>query len=355
MIPDPAASPPAIHLIGYGKDGVEERAIADLDDLRNTLGTWPVEWINVDGLADVELIRAIGELFGLHHLALEDVVNVHQRPKVEEYDDHAFIVTRMSRTDTPSGEQISMFLGTGFVLTFQERPGDCFDPVRERIRRHRGLIRERGADYLTYALLDAVIDSYFPVLEAYGDRIEALESAITTSADAYKVAEIHALKRELLNLRRLIWPQREMVGGLSRDRTAYISEHTQIYLRDCYDHTIQLMDLLETYREIASGLIDIHLSSTSARMNEIMKVLTIIATIFMPLGFIAGVFGMNFDRAASPWNMPELGWYLGYPFALTAMLLTALGLLWFFQRKGWIGRNSAHGQSSSAHQRGDVP
>jgi magnesium transporter len=338
-----------IHVVGYGPDEIEERNIVNMEELKSALGTLPVMWINVDGLADLDLIKALGELFGLHGLALEDVVNVHQRPKVEEYEDHAFIVTQIFQSGVASaGEQVSMFLGESFLLTFQERAGDCFDPVRERIRKHRGQIRERRADYLAYALLDAAIDSYFPVLEAYGERLDELETAVTTAAKEHHVAEIHALKRELLTLRRTIWPQREMVNALARDPTTYISEQTQVYLRDCYDHTIQLMDVVETYREIASGLIDVYLSSVSARMNEIMKVLTIIATIFIPLSFIASLYGMNFDREASPWNMPELGWYFGYPFVLSVMLLTLLGLLWFFYRRRWVGGAPGKGGAEPA-------
>ncbi|MEC9339908.1 MAG: magnesium/cobalt transporter CorA, partial [Pseudomonadota bacterium] len=231
--------------------------------------------------------------------------------------------------------------GEGFLLTFQERAGDCFDPVRERIRRRHSQLRERGADYLTYALLDAVVDSGFPVLEACGERLEVLEAAVSSGSRDVQVTDIHRIKRELLDLRRTVWPQREMVSALAREPTAYISDQTRIYLRDCYDHTVQLMDLLETYREIASSLIDLYLSSVNARMNEIMKVLTIIATLFMPLSFVASLYGMNFDRTVSPWNMPELGWALGYPFILVLMLAMAFGMLWFFLRRGWIGNRAA--------------
>jgi magnesium transporter len=230
-----------------------------------------------------------------------------------------------------------MFLGANFLLTFQERTGDCFDLVRDRIRRRRGHIRERKADYLAYALLDAVIDGYFPVLEACGERLESLEDAVLDKPSGEQSAQIHEMKRDLLTLRRAIWPQREMINALTRDSSAHVSDQTRVYLRDCYDHTIQLMDMLETYREIASGLVDVYLSSVSARMNEIMKLLTIIATIFIPLGFIAGLYGMNFDTGVSPWNMPELSWRWGYPFALGLMAVVAIGLLLFFRKRGWIG------------------
>ncbi len=344
LVVDPAALQPMIRLIGYGPDDLEEHDVANIDDLESLIDKWPVIWINVDGLADLDLIKRLGEIFGLHRLALEDVVNLHQRPKVEDYESHVFIVSAMIHAEKgPFTEQVSLFLADRVLLTFQERPGDCFDPVRERLRKHRGQIRERGVDYLAYALLDAVIDGYFPVLEAYGERLEVLELAVTKEPSARHAAQIHGMKRDLLILRRAIWPQREMVNALIRDSSPHITEQTRPYLRDCYDHTIQLMDMVEIYREIASGLFDIYLSGVSAKMNEVMKVLTVIATIFIPLGFIASLFGMNFDRDASPWNMPELGWYLGYPFALAVMLAVALGLLWFFYRRRWIGGGAGRG------------
>jgi len=338
LIADPAAHPPAIDFIGYGPDAFEERTIADAAEVGALRGKWPVLWVNVSGLADIGTIQALGDLFGLHRLALEDVVNVHQRSKSEAYDDHVFIVTRIvAPAAAVATEQISLFLGEGFVLTFQERPGDCFEPVRDRLRGKRGRIREFGADYLAYALLDAAIDGYFPVLEAYGERLEALEDSVMANPEPGQGALIHEMKRDLLTLRRAIWPLREMANGLGREVSPLIGEQTRLHLRDCYDHTIQLLDVVETYREIASGLVDVYLSSTSARLNEIMKVLTIIATIFIPLGFIAGLYGMNFDPKVSPWNMPELSWYLGYPFALGLMALIAGGLLYYFRRKGWLG------------------
>ncbi|MGF1611214.1 MAG: magnesium/cobalt transporter CorA [Kiloniellales bacterium] len=344
LVPDPSASAPKVQVMAYDGESVEEQQCRDAAELRGWIGRRNVLWVNVEGLADIELIRRLGELFGLHRLALEDVVNVHQRPKVEEYGDHIFIVTRMLRGDEaseagqgPVTEQVSLFLGEGFLLTFQEHPGDPFNLVRERLRGQRGQIRGAKADYLAYALLDAVIDNYFPVLERYGEALEDLEDAVIESTDHRQTAAIHAMKRDLLALRRSIWPQREMINSLIRDSSPLISDQTRIYLRDCYDHTIQLMDLVETFREIASGLVDVHLSSISARMNEIMKVLTIIATIFIPLGFIASLYGMNFDTEVSPWNMPELEWTLGYPFALGLMAAVAIGLLTYFWRKGWIG------------------
>ncbi len=338
LIADPGARRPVVRVIGYGTADLEESEAASLDDIARIRGKWPVTWVNVDGLGDLEFLRALGEMFGLHRLALEDVVNVHQRPKVEEYEDHLFIVSRMvAVNDPPHTEQIAMFLGDGYLLTFQERSGDCFDPVRERIRRHRGQIREVGADYLAYALLDAVIDGYFPVLEAYGEELEILEDRVLAAPHRDHVVTIHELKRNLLALRRAIWPQREMISALARNAAKQITEPTRLYLRDCYDHIIQLIDILETFREVASGLVDVYLSSVSARMNEIMKVLTIIATIFIPLSFITGLYGMNFRTDLSPWNMPELSWYFGYPLALGLMAAVAGVLLYFFWRRGWLG------------------
>jgi magnesium transporter len=216
--------------------------------------------------------------------------------------------------------------------------GDCFTLVRERIRHRRGRICEGGADYLAYALLDATTDAYFPVLEDFGEGIELLEQAVIAQADSSLIGRIYGMKRDLLNVRRAIWPQREVINGLLRDDSGLVSDQTKVFLRDCYDHTVQLIDTVETYRDIAGGLIDVYLSSVNTRLNEVMKVLTIIATIFMPLSFITGLYGMNFDRTVSPWNLPELGWKYGYPFALGLMLLIALGMLIQFRRKGWLGK-----------------
>jgi magnesium transporter len=338
LIPDPAAIGPSISLIGYGDEQIIEREDLSVEDVRSARGSTPIVWINVNGLADVELIQALGDVFGLHSLALEDVVNVHQRPKAEEYEDHVFIVTRMvvpgRHVET---EQVSMFVGSDFVLTFQERPGDCFELVRERLRQHKGRIRQSGKDYLAYALIDAVVDAYFPILEEYGERLESLEDAVVSRPSPELISKVHTMKRDLLSLRRAIWPHREMINALIRDETPLVTDQTRVYLRDCYDHAIQLLDIVETYREIASGLVDVYLSSMSTRLNDIMKVLTIIATIFMPLSFVASLYGMNFDTSASPWNMPELKWAYGYPFALSIMTISTVLLVLYFIRQRWIG------------------
>lgn len=340
---DPAAPQPVMHVIAFGPQGIVEKDIALPDDVREHLTHWPVCWLNVDGLGNEKTLSRLAEIFGLHPLAMEDVVNVHQRAKVEEYGDRLFIVTHMPELkDHLDTEQLSIFVGKNFVLTFQERPGwDCLEPVRERLRNPASRIRHEAADYLAYALLDAVVDQYFPVLEVYGERVEALEEQVLIRPDRGAVAAIHDVKRDLLHLRRAIWPQREAFNTLLRDPVPHVTDATRIYLRDCYDHTVRIIDLVETYREVCSDLMDLYLSSISQRMNEIMKVLTVISTLFIPLTFVVGIYGMNFNPAASPWNMPEINWYWGYPACLAVMAAITVGQLFFFRRKGWIGSRDA--------------
>lgn len=338
VIPDPKAPRPVITVIGYGPDDVFERRIGQISDLKAIVGHASVTWVNVVGLGDVQILRQLSEVFALHDLALEDVVNLHQRAKVENYDDHLFIVSRNPTSDADFDiEQTTLFLGANYVLTFQERASDCFEPIITRLRKNHSRLRHSRADYLAYSLLDAITDAYFPILERVGEEIEELEQAVLRRPDAAQVGRLHEVKRDLLALRRSIWPQREMFNVLIRDESPFVSEQTRVFLRDCYDHSIQLLEIVETYREIATGLLDLYLSSVSTHMNEIMKVLTIIATIFIPLGFIAGLYGMNFDRTASAWNMPELGWPWGYPLALGMMAAVAGGLILYFRKKGWIG------------------
>ncbi|HUS91601.1 MAG TPA: magnesium/cobalt transporter CorA [Phycisphaerae bacterium] len=339
---DPESPRPVVHVIAYGPEGLHEETVTDVSSLGPILEKFPVTWVNVDGLGDAAALTTIGEVFHMHPLALADVVNVPQRPKVEPYGRDLFIVTRMvTMAERLETEQLSLFLGKGLVLTFQEHAGDCLDPVRDRIRKGIGRLRSSPADFLAYAILDVVIDSYFPLLEAYGERLEALEDEVIARPEPAAVARIHRAKRELLTLRRAVWPQREAVNALLREGLEIIGDQTRIYLRDCYDHIIQVIDMVETYRELASGLLEAYLSSLSNRMNEVMKVLTIIATIFIPLGFLAGLYGMNFDPDKSPYNMPELGWRYGYPAALLVMAVAALGMLAFFWRKGWLGSSTA--------------
>lgn len=349
LLSRPNTPQPRIQCIVYGPDGIAETSVDSADDLPPLGEGQTVRWINVDGLGDAATIQKIGDVFGLHALALEDIVDAHQRPKVDAYDNHILIITRMpvgSLSESDRGaagerlrtEHVAIALGHDFVVTFQETPGDAFDPVRQRLRAPNGRFRASGADYLAYALIDAAIDAFFPLLETYGEQVEDVEMQVVEQPEIGQINRIHDLKRNLLTARRAVWPQREMLNALVRDESPFITARTRIYLRDCYDHTIQLIDMIETYREIASGLIDIHLSSTSNRMNEVMKVLTIISTIFIPLTFIVGVYGMNFDPDASRWNMPELGWRYGYPVVMLVMGAIAAALVWLFKRRGWIGK-----------------
>ena len=339
---DPESPRPAVRVMAYGPDGCEEKQVDDVGMLREHLRKSPVTWVNVDGLGDAGTLNAIGEIFNLHPLALEDVVNVPQRAKVELYGETLFVVTHMALLGEHLGtEQISLFLGKDFVLTFQERAGDCLDPVRNRIRKGMGRIRKAGPDYLAYAILDAVIDGYFPVLEQYGEHLEDIEDQIAAQPDAGMIGQIHDTKRDLLTLRRAIWPQREAVNALLREELELVGEPTRVYLRDCYDHVVQIIDMVETFREIASGLLDAYHTSISNRMNEIMKVLTIIATIFIPLSFLAGIWGMNFSTEKSFWNMPLLGQPWGYRVALLFMFSVAMFMLFLFWRNGWLGSSAA--------------
>jgi magnesium transporter len=337
LVVDRKAPRPVIRVLAYGPGELHEEEINSASNLSDLIHRWPVLWVNVSGLGDAATIEKIGKIFSFHLLALEDVLNVQQRPKVEEYGNHLFLVARMMfLSGSLESEQISLFLAKDFVVTFLERSSDCFDPVRELIRKGQERIRQHAPDYLAYALLDAVVDSYFPVLEEYGERLEDLEDEVVSATSAETIVKIHQAKRDLLTLRRALWPLREAVNSLLRERPSLFSDETHLYLRDCYDHSVQIIDMLETYREAVSGLLDVYLSSLSNRMNGIMKVLTIIATIFMPLSFIAGIYGMNFNPAKSPWNMPELAWYWGYPYALGLMFLVVAGMLIFFRRKGWL-------------------
>lgn len=332
---DPNWPQPVLWVMAYRPDGFIEEEV-QVEQLPRYLETWPVVWVNVDGLGDAEILTRLGEIFSLHRLALEDVVNLGQRPKVEAYDEDLFIIARTPDTATAPSEQLTLLLGSGFVLSFQERAGDDFEAVRERIRHGKGRIRKSGPDYLAYALLDAVIDSYFPVLDGIAESLEDLEQAVLRSPDKETVSRIYAMKRRLLDLRRNISPHREALNTLIRDAGEHIEKETALYFRDTYDHILRIAELVDSQRDLCSDLAATYLSVVSNRMNEVMKVLSIIGTVFIPLGFIAGLYGMNFDPEASPWNMPELGWYLGYPFALMLMGGTALGLLIYFWKRGWF-------------------
>jgi len=337
LVVDPQASVSQIIVTTYTPEGVHERCLADPREMSTLLDGPGIVWVNVDGLGSESVLRGLADVFDLHPLALEDVVNVHQRAKVDRYGEQLFITARISAADRGRTEQLSLFLGRNYVLTFLEDPGDCFDPVRRRLRDNDGVIRRRGADYLAYALLDAAVDAYFPLLEIFGERLEELEDEVIARPTPLAVAKIHEAKHELRALRRIIWPLREAMNELARDASTFVADETRVYFRDLYDHTVQIIDLVETYREMGSDLTDLYLSSLSNRLNEIMRVLTVISTIFMPLSFIVGLYGMNFNTD-SPYNMPELNWRFGYLFTLGLLGLTSLGMLGFFWRRGWLGK-----------------
>jgi magnesium transporter len=324
--------------MAYDHDRVVEQKIDDAKQLNELVGKWPVLWVDVVGLGNEETLREIAKAFHIHPLALEDVVHAHQRAKVDPYDDNLFIVMRIpDESHEQLCEQFSLILGKNYLVTFQERPGDCFDLVRAGLRIKESAARQGvHPDYLAYRLIDAAIDAYFPVLEQIGDHLDELDDPVADDKTNAAFAELHVVRRELLMLRRAIWPLRDAIIELRSEVTPYVSDSTRVYLRDCYDHAIQLIDLLESYRDIAGDVRDYYLSTISNRMNEIMKTLTVIATIFLPITFIAGVWGMNFNTAASKWNMPELNWYFGYPLALGLMALVAAGMLWYFQWRGWL-------------------
>lgn len=338
---EPDAPPPEIVLIDYCETAASRSQLANPQEAAAYLDTASVSWVDMLGLGNKETWRQMGEVFNLHLMTQEDVVNVPQRPKVVDYEDHILIIAWMvmikPNSDNFHKEQVSFILGKHYLLTVQEEPDyDCFDPVRDRIRKGQGTIRRHGADYLAYTLLDSIIDGFFPVLEVYGERIEELEDEVVVHPTRKTLEKIYKIRRELLTLRRAIWPQRDAINSLIRDSSDLISPEVQIYLRDCYDHTVQVMDMVETYRELSSGLMDVYLSSVGNKMNEIMKLLTVISSIFIPLTFVAGVYGMNFNTEKSPWNMPELNWYLGYPLCLGLMAAIASGLVYFFWRRGWF-------------------
>jgi magnesium transporter len=339
---------PKIFLIDYHKEGVTERELSSIDECETYLydDTPSITWVDVRGIGHTPTLRRLGEIFKLHPLALEDVVNVPQRPKTDVYEGHQLIVARMVRMDKSGevqSEQLGILFGKGFVLTVQEEPDyDVLGCVRERIRQGRGTIRTRGADYLAYALLDAVIDAFFPVLEGIGEHLEELELEAIHARHSMSKA-IHDTKRDLLTIRRAIWPQRDLINALLRGDSPLIDKETHIYLKDTYDHSVQVMDMVETHREVASGLMDLYLSGVSNRMNEIMKVLTILSTVFLPVTFIAGVYGMNFDPESSPYNMPELKSRYGYPFSLLLMAASVGTLLVYYRRKGWLGAGGSFG------------
>jgi magnesium transporter len=320
--------------LAYDKDNVYEKKIANLDEYSIKKGFKGVMWINVNGIHDTSIIEKLGNLFNIHSLVLEDILNTFQRPKVEDFDDYMFLVLKMLRYDKEKkeifSEQVSFIVGPEVVITFQEIEGDVFQPVRERIQKGKGKIRRMNADYLLYTLMDALVDNYFLIMEAIGEDIEDIEAQLLKNAIPETLHQVQKLRKELIYLRKGVWPLREILNTLLRGESSLIKKSTLIYLRDVYDHTIQVIETTETFRDLVSGLQDLYLSSVSNRMNEIMKVLTIIATIFIPLTFIAGIYGMNFDF------MPELKWKFGYFIIWGIMCILAIGMIIYFKRKKWL-------------------
>lgn len=332
------AHPLRLRLLDFTADGVIEEEDVTPETCKIALESEPVTWIDAHGTATPELLQKLGETFGLHPLALEDVLNTGQRPKLEKYEQQLFIIMSMPmwRGDALVTEQVSLFLGGRYLISFHNGETDIFEPVRKRLRATGSKMRMHGADYLLYALLDLIVDEGFPILEDLGEQIEALENELLDRPSQKVLTEIHDLKRNLLMLRRMLWPQREVLNHLLREDEALIHAPTRPYLRDCYDHTVQIMDLFENYRDMASSMLDIYLSSASQRLNEIMRVLTVITTLFIPPTFLVGVYGMNFDHPNSPWAMPELHSYYGYPIVWLVIIAMITGMLIFFKRRGWF-------------------
>jgi len=332
---DPGAEPLKISLIDYDPIKASRFSNISPEACALYLETESVSWFDIAGLGNESKWQEVARVFNLHPLLLEDVVNVPQRPKVEDYGDMLLIITQMvlPKKDNNSFciEQVSLVLGKNYLLTIQEESAkDCFDSIRDRIRGCRGAIRHRGVDYLAYALWDAIIDGYFPVLEACQDRIEDIEEVILTNPTRNILTDIYRIKRELLALRRSIWPQRNALHTVIRDEHPLISKEVQVYLRDCYDHIVEIIDIIEVYRELVSSLLDVYVSAMGNKLNEIMKLLTVISTVFIPLTFIAGVYGMNFEY------MPELQWHYGYFICLSCMLFLGGTLIYFFWKRGWF-------------------
>ena len=325
---------PKITIIDYDKDNYQERVVNNIEECFPFKNYPTISWINIDGIHQVDIIEKLGKHFGLHPLVMEDIVHTSQRPKMEDYDDYMYIVLKMlwfENDDTDvKAEQISIVLGKNFVLSFQELEGDTFNSVRERIRSSKGRIRTMGADYLAYALIDSIVDNYFSIIERFGDIIEELENKLIVDPSPETLQSIHDMKKEMIYLRKSVWPLREVISGMERTESPLFQDTTFVFLKDVYDHTIQVAETIETYRDILSGILDVYLSSVSNKMNEVMKTLTIIATIFIPLTFVAGIYGMNFAY------MPELGWKWGYPAVWLINITICLSMYVYFRRKNWL-------------------
>ena len=338
--PDQEGQTPEISLVEYDAHTIQETKVERIDETLSWPENGKVSWINISGLGDVEMLRQIGLNFRIHPLALEDMLNNGERPKLDEYENQLFIVLQMAYStngDNIVFEQVSMVLGKQFVITVQEKATrDVFGAVRLRLREGGGNARYMKADYLAYALVDAVVDHYFPLVERLGDSIEKFQETVLNDPTRERLRQLNQFRRTVTELRRAVWPQRDVLGRLMRDETGIIDGETKFFFRDCYDHTVTVLDLLETFRDATRNLMDLYRSSLSMQTNEVIRVLTIVSSIFIPLTFIAGVYGMKFDRSASGLNRPELGWHFGYPYAIGLMLAVAVGLIFFFKRKKWL-------------------
>ncbi len=333
---DPQAPKPKIRATVFGEELHEEREPQSVEELRRIKASGGKLWVDVQGFGDEGVLRELAELFSIHPLALEDIVHIPIRPKAEPYDDNMLIVSRMLRHangEDVDTEQVSIFIGRDFVLTFQEAYGDVLDPVRHRLQIPRSTMRRLGPDYLAYAILDTIIDAYYPVIEKLGDRIEELEELVLNQASPETLRDLTMIKGLLLRLRRAVVPQRDAINAIIRDECEFVGDTVRVYLRDTYDHIVQTSEAVETARELVSGLMNTYLSVVSNRMNEVMKTLTIVASIFIPITFLAGLYGMNFE------HMPELHLRWGYPALIAAMVGVGVGMLFYFKRKGWIGRS----------------
>jgi magnesium transporter len=331
--------PPKITLFIYDQEHLEELEISSISILKEKLDPSRVNWVNINGFGDGTFMQQLGEIFGLHPLALEDVLNTTQRPKLEQYEDHLFIVSELVYFDTErrlSAEQLSLFLGANFVVSIQEETGeDWFEPIRNRLRTGRGFARKMHADYLVYAILDAVVDHLFPLLEVIGDQLEESEEELLGKPSRDTLHNLYHVQRLLLQLRRAAWPHREIFNSLLRDESGLVHSETRLFLRDCYDHSTQIIDMVETYRDLGAGLMDVHFASIDSRTNEIVRVLTVVSVFFLPLTFLAGVYGMNFNTE-DKWNMPELSWPFGYVYFWGVCFIITSFMLVFFKRKRWI-------------------
>jgi magnesium transporter len=333
-----ATGPATVGLVVYGADGVDDHTPASVDEAVRLVSPDKQAWLRIVG-HQPELLHQLSDRLDVHPLVLEDVVNVGQRPKVEHYDGYLYIVVDVIRAAGDGAldeEQVSLLLFEDLLVSVQEKPSDLFKLVDERLHASKGKMRSMAVDYLAYALVDACVDHFFPLLERFGERLEEIETALLDDPRPATLGVLHAVKREMLRVRKATWPLREMVGALARADSSLVREATRVWLRDVYDHTVQIIDIVETLRETAGQLVELYMSSVSNRMNEVMKVLTVIATIFIPLTFIVGLYGMNFNPRAGPLNMPELNWAWGYPAVWLVMIAVALAMVLMFKRKGWF-------------------